>query len=90
MIRVGVRILRVLILRVLRVVILRVREEYLENTPRAGAYAHTREGKDKRRDARRGRDTRYETRVTRGAESSSRGALGMHMKCTRESLLKNY
>lgn len=38
MIRVGV-----VILRVLRVVILRVREEYLENTLRAGAYAHTRE-----------------------------------------------
>ena len=43
MIRVGVVILRVLRVVILRVAILRVREEYLENTLRAGAYAHTRE-----------------------------------------------
>ena len=57
------------------------------------AYTHTRERRGKRRDKRHGRDARHEksgTRVTRGVESSSRGALGMHMKCTGESLLKNY
>ena len=43
MIRVGVVILRVLRAVILRVAILRVREEYLENTLRAGAYAHMRE-----------------------------------------------
>lgn len=51
MLRVGVLLVRVLrvrvlLVRVLRVTILRVREEYLENTPRAGAYAHTREGRE--------------------------------------------
>ena len=40
MIRVGVLLVRVLILRVLRVVILRVREEYLENTLRARTRAY--------------------------------------------------
>ena len=40
MIRVGVLIFRVLILRVLRVIILRVREEHLENTLRARTRAY--------------------------------------------------
>ena len=57
MIRVGVVILRVLRAVILRVAILRVREEYLENTLRAGAYAHTRERRgsvalEKRREGR--------------------------------------
>ena len=77
MIRVGVPILRALRIIILRVVILRVREEYLENTPRARVHAHARgerkEAGQKTRAGRKTRDTRNEGREDHKEE---------HWECT--------
>lgn len=66
MIRVGVVILRVLRIIILRVAILRVREEYLENTPRARTRAYARgerqEAGHETRAGQKTRDTRHEGR----------------------------
>ena len=83
MIRVGVVILRVLRSVILRVAILRVREEYLENTLRAGAYAHARERRGSGR----------EKSVARGGKpikKSTGNAHEMHGGITTEKLLIYY
>ena len=67
----------------------RERKRSRENTLRTRVHAHAR-GERKEAGQRHGRDAKHETRVTGGVGSSSGGALGMHMKCTDESLLKNY
>ena len=77
MIRVGVPILRALRIIILRVAILRVREEYLENTPRARTRTRARgERQEEGHETRAGqkaRDTRNEGREDHKEE---------HWECT--------